>query len=170
MKAKSQKNFSRLCVWGHDKVNFSKKCIQSESESEKPKNLARLCVWGHERVAAEVGCTNFSLLFLSFYPAHNDKGFQMVGKILHHPLMMMMMMTMMMTWWWWRRLPLGSVSGKGGSFSLPPSPVPCQSTPACLLIILLLFLLLLLSLSLSIHTGVSVKQQNFKSIINIQIK
>ena len=51
----------------------------------KAKNLARLCVCGGmKELQRKWGCNNFSLLFLSFYPTHNDKGFQMLGGILPH--------------------------------------------------------------------------------------
>ena len=105
--------------------------------------------------------TNFSLLFLSFYPAHNDKGFQMVGKMLHHPLMMimmikMMMMTMMMTMMMMMMMITFRICvGEGGFLFPSPLPRPLSihtSVPVKLSLLLLSLLLSSLLLELLLLT------------------
>ena len=89
-------------------------------------------------------------------------------------LMMMMMMLLLLMMMMMMMSPLGSVSGKGGSFSLPPSPVPCQSTPACLkcycyfkhcyfdIVIAIINIVILILLFLSLNTGVAVQQHTVR--------
>ena len=123
----------------------------------KQKGMLPAHVWvGHKRIAA-VSEQTFHCSFYLFIPStHNDEGFQMLGRYciiiislnynhyhqsldnLHHHqwycsendlAMRGFLMGNVRMFEWCERLPVGSVSGKGGSFSLPPLPVPCQSTP-----------------------------------------
>ena len=58
--------------------------IKEKVSEEKVKSRKIRLTWeGAWKSCSESGCTKFSLLFLSFYPRHTDKGLQMVAQRLH---------------------------------------------------------------------------------------
>ena len=119
----------------------------SERKSEKPENPAYVG-GGMKELQWEWVHQVFIALFIFLSPAHTMMKASNGGKILHHYhqsldnlhhhqwycsendlAMRGFLMGNVRLLEWCERLPVGSVSGKGGSFSLPPLPVPCQSTP-----------------------------------------